>query len=774
MVRGSFVLTALSLGLTSLSASEPQALSWIEELRPLLDPEEAELADRLEPSWRREAFAKELLEALDPYPETAVHEPLELWKARLPAVNNDFPAPGLARTLALLLGNPTSRHVVSCPSGGPTIEIWNHSLGGSKALKLFWRGEKSSSRLAGWILGEAGSSPGVAPPGCAHPPEPEPSGRELRKLLSELGSLADLPQQIGISHRRLLGNPTPEVAPPAEVTVLARLPDGSIQVRLELGLPSPQPSPTPGFWIDGELLAEGQEGVFDRFSLWVRPEPKARADLPTSVSLERIWPRLPDRLVLSWSATPSGPRWERTVPLGGSQIKTAMSHAVIAPAVELLVPVGRLVRGRIRVEAEVSGVGVAKVEFGVDDKPILTRSRPPFEVDLELAQELRPQKIHARALSAAGKELDRAEAWVNAGSRRIDFRFQGAIQEGPEGSWRYRFLTQVQVPPDRKVEGVDFYAGAEQVANLNRPPFRLELAGWSSKVAYLRSVLRLEGEPPLERVVPIGLSGFGESVDVDFVEFYVSATDRKGEPVSDLSPEDLEVREEKRPQEIRRLERMTNVPALFALLFDTSASMAEELPVVEQAAFGFFARVLRPTDRAIVLAFGDEVTLASPVTSRLEVLAGALASLRARGATRLFDALAEGIHQTAGARGARAVLLFTDGVDAGSELRLSQVLQYALRIGTPIYVLGLGVPVQPPDARAGLEQLAQATGGRCFFFERVREAERVYRQIELDLRSQWLVAYQSSIEAATTTFRTLELRARRPGIRLRGPRGYYP
>jgi hypothetical protein len=50
----------------------------------------------------------------------------------------------------------------------------------------------------------------------------------------------------------------------------------------------------------------------------------------------------------------------------------------------------------------------------------------------------------------------------------------------------------------------------------------------------------------------------------------------------------------------------------------------------------------------------------------------------------------------------------------------------------------------------------------------------VYGQIEQELRSQYLIAYQSSNTTESTDFRRVELKADRAGLEVKTLQGYYP
>jgi hypothetical protein len=70
-------------------------------------------------------------------------------------------------------------------------------------------------------------------------------------------------------------------------------------------------------------------------------------------------------------------------------------------------------------------------------------------------------------------------------------------------------------------------------------------------------------------------------------------------------------------------------------------------------------------------------------------------------------------------------------------------------------------------------RLAGETGGRAYFVSGVGEIDRVYAEIETDLRSQYLVAYQSS-STSSDGFRSVEVQVLRTGLKATTVPGYYP
>jgi VWFA-related protein len=194
-----------------------------------------------------------------------------------------------------------------------------------------------------------------------------------------------------------------------------------------------------------------------------------------------------------------------------------------------------------------------------------------------------------------------------------------------------------------------------------------------------------------------------------------------------------------------------------------------------QGAMGFFDKVITPKDRAAVITFADHPNLAVRFTNQQPLLAGGLAGLTASGNTALYDSLIYALYYFGGVKGKRAIVLLSDGKDEGSRYSYDDVLEYARRSGVAIYTVGIGLSTQSVDIRLKLSRLADETGGRFFFIEKARELDGIYDTIQKEVRSQYLLAYQSSKEGGSADkFRTVEVKMAKPGLEAKTVRGYYP
>jgi Ca-activated chloride channel family protein len=183
--------------------------------------------------------------------------------------------------------------------------------------------------------------------------------------------------------------------------------------------------------------------------------------------------------------------------------------------------------------------------------------------------------------------------------------------------------------------------------------------------------------------------------------------------------------------------------------------------------------VIQPKDRAAVIVFSDQPELKVPLTSHHEVLAGGLAGISAEGETALYDSLVFGLYYLAGLRGKRALILLTDGEDSSSKYSFDDALAFARQSGVAVYSIALGLSSRDTMATTVLRRLAKETGGSFFSANDSGELEEIYNRIEDELRTQYLIAYQSS-QGNTEGFREVEIQLGRKNLKVKAIPGYYP
>jgi Ca-activated chloride channel family protein len=283
----------------------------------------------------------------------------------------------------------------------------------------------------------------------------------------------------------------------------------------------------------------------------------------------------------------------------------------------------------------------------------------------------------------------------------------------------------------------------------------------------------------------------------DLVNVLFTAVDRNNRVIGDIRQDEIVILEDGRPQQIFTFKRETTLPINIAILMDLSGSQEYTFPQEKIAAGEFLRSIIRPNkDSAAILTFQDDVELVQGLSSRTDTLNRAFdeiqysrrlasASTR-RQATALYDAIYitadEVLARDENRRAVsdeqvtrRAIILLTDGVDNASSRKLDEAIDRAWRAGVVIYSIGIGDRFRFEGVREDvLRRLGEETGGRAYFPRGADDLLQDFRQIEAELRSQYLVAYSPSNSMHDGRFRRVEVRVNaRPDARIIHRRGYY-
>ncbi len=756
---------------------------------------------------------------------------LELARSRYRRLDGDR-----AKTL-LLAGPPRRTFTDPCPGELRPVEIWLYDrvegLAGGFAL-FFVRGAGGSpdgwshwSPLRGLPLsfGRPGSPLPSEPAAMARLATDCPRGRDVVDAFAQavdwrmLNTRVDLvPRPSGEWARAFLARTTdlPEGAEllPASVTLAfpgrhqsRTVVQGLITVPREAAATGALGErPTHSFIVDGEVLREGR--LFERFRYrFDLPADEAAGELPLAVQ-RFLRPGEYDLIFRVRDVNsqhgfriefpvhvPAVPRAAEATAVAEAPPPAAASGAVAAPAANREGAAGprlaeanatggdwllaiqplpeELLTGRVRVEARAEGDGIERVAFLLDGQPVMAKTRPPYSVELDLGQAPRLRTLEAVAFGAGGRELARDRVPVNAGPHRFGVRLLEP-QPGSRHSTSLRARAEVDLPRGQKLDRLEFFLNETRLASLYQPPFvQPILLPPSRDITYVRAVAYLADGNATEDLVFINAPPGMDRLRINFVELFTSVLDSKGQPVQGLEREEFTVLEEGREQTIARFELVRDLPIHAGVLLDASTSMLEELPEAIRGALRFFEGVIKPKDRAAVVVFNDAPRLTVPFTNRHDVLAGGLSGLEAEGETALYDSLVFTFHYFAGLRGKRVVILLSDGEDSHSRHSFDEALDFAKRTGVAVYAIGINLPRRDTLVRSRLARLARETGGRPFFIQRAVELKKIYESIETELRSQYLLAYQSTHESGGD-FREVEVRVARQGLEAKTVPGYYP
>ncbi len=265
--------------------------------------------------------------------------------------------------------------------------------------------------------------------------------------------------------------------------------------------------------------------------------------------------------------------------------------------------------------------------------------------------------------------------------------------------------------------------------------------------------------------------------EVALVNVVFTVTDRNGKTLSGLKAEDFQVLEDKKPQTIDYFNDWTkgsDVPITVALLIDTSGSVKSKLSYEKQTAAEFFKNVLRRNrDLALIIQFDSEVNLVQDFTEDPDRLTAALDTLQAGNSTALYDAIYLAVNEKLkDETGRKVIVVITDGTDTSSKVKEKDAIEAAQRNDVLIY--GIGVRDEFGESFGVLKRFAEDTGGSFFSpSARLAELREAFRAIGEDLQGQYSLAYRSANPKRDGTYRSIDLRCKVPGVRIRARKGYY-
>ncbi len=275
-------------------------------------------------------------------------------------------------------------------------------------------------------------------------------------------------------------------------------------------------------------------------------------------------------------------------------------------------------------------------------------------------------------------------------------------------------------------------------------------------------------------------------IDSEVVNVLFTAQDRNRRLLTSLRQEDIRVVENGRPQEVVAFSRQVDLPLSLAILIDTSVSQQRTLPEEKAAAISFLETVMRPSkDEVSVISFTGEATLEQGMTNNLVRLRHAIERVKftppsgyigggviagtppisgdnqmTQGSTAIWDSIwvtADEVLGPAPERTRRAIILLSDGVNTSGRKNLDDAVQAALRSEAIIYSIGIGDNFYSGVDKGSLNKIAEKTGGRAYFPRDERELRDAFRQIQDEMRSQYLVAYEPTDQRRDGSYRKIEI-----------------
>jgi Ca-activated chloride channel family protein len=184
--------------------------------------------------------------------------------------------------------------------------------------------------------------------------------------------------------------------------------------------------------------------------------------------------------------------------------------------------------------------------------------------------------------------------------------------------------------------------------------------------------------------------GFRFRSGVDLINVTATVSDSQGRFVSGLRQEDFRVYEDDKERPITHF-TSERVPVSLGIVLDTSGSMSgDKMQAARRALQRFLFELLGPEDEVFLYRFDSRPERVQGWTTDRERIASELRRIQPRGATTLYDAIAEAIPLAASGRHRKkALLIISDGNDTSSYTRISDLKKMIQESEVLVYAIGI-------------------------------------------------------------------------------------
>jgi Ca-activated chloride channel family protein len=269
------------------------------------------------------------------------------------------------------------------------------------------------------------------------------------------------------------------------------------------------------------------------------------------------------------------------------------------------------------------------------------------------------------------------------------------------------------------------------------------------------------------------------SIEVNRVNMLFTVTDKKGRFITNLTKDEFEVFESKKPQSILEFVAESDLPLRLAILIDTSNSIRDRFKFQQDAAVEFIRDVIRPQDKAVVVSFDTSAELIADLTNDVDKLEKAVRSLRPGGGTALYEAMYfasrdklmqdQPMHKFR-----RAMIILSDGEDNQSNYTRDQALEMAQKADVVIYTISTNISRQPTDGDKVLKYFSAESGGVTFFPFKVEDLSQSFENIANELRHQYSILYRPDPNKPDGLWHPVDIKIKgRKDLVVRARKGYY-
>ena len=273
-------------------------------------------------------------------------------------------------------------------------------------------------------------------------------------------------------------------------------------------------------------------------------------------------------------------------------------------------------------------------------------------------------------------------------------------------------------------------------------------------------------------------------VVVNMVQLNVAVTDKKGNYITGLRPQDFAILEDgiaekaatfaEGDEPARSLsdsaDRDSSAPAGLAkgssdggsdqtlaalvnganvfVLFDTSDYMYRGF-VFAQDAITEFIRSLSTADKIAFYSYSRDISRTSALTADRSQVLRAVRSTVAGDQAALYNALLLTLKDAAQNTGRKVVVVFSNGPDNSSVVPPEDVAEFAQSAGISIYMISTQEARLEPVSTAVFDRMTAATGGKAYFAKNWKDENRAFASIRDDLAHLYSLSYYPKPNANT-------------------------
>jgi len=264
-------------------------------------------------------------------------------------------------------------------------------------------------------------------------------------------------------------------------------------------------------------------------------------------------------------------------------------------------------------------------------------------------------------------------------------------------------------------------------------------------------------------------------VVVNMVQLNVAVTDKKGNYITGLRPEDFTILEDGIVERTatfaegdgparsltestgssasssngagrstdgasnQTLASLVNGANVF-VLFDTSDYMYRGF-VFAQDAITEFIRSLTTADKIAFYSYSRDLSRVAALTADRSQVLRAVRSTVAGDQAALYNALLLTLKDAAQNTGRKVVVVFSNGPDNSSVVPPEDVAEFAQSAGVSIYMISTQEARLEPVSTAVFDRMTAATGGKAYFAKNWKDENRAFASIRDDLAHLYSLSY---------------------------------